>query len=332
MISLIICTYERSKALQRLLKSLQKQSLFPDEVLIIDGSHSDDTQAAIKKINPGNLLYFRVDDHHRGLTKQRNFGVKRVSENSRIILFLDDDVILDKGYIEEIIKTYNLYPDALGVGGYITNEVNWIEKNDTPATYAEFQFDGWRRQLGRRYSLRKRFNLSPKANPGFMPESSHGYPIHFLPPSGKVYPVEYFMGGVASYRAGLFKNLKFSSYFEGYGLYEDMDFCLRASKHGNLYVNTKATLTHYHENSGRPNKYIYGKMVLRNGWYVWRIKYPDPSTRSIVKWHATEFLLFLVRLGNVFSTKSKKEALTESIGRLVGWWSLIWNSPNLQKE
>ena len=175
--------------------------------------------------------------------------------------------------------------------------------------------------------MRKRFGLLSDQAPGIMPKFSNGFSTGFLPPSGKIYPVEYFMGGVASYRKSLFKKLSFSSYFEGYGLYEDMDFCLRASRHGQLYVNTAARLHHLHEESGRPNRFSYGKMVIRNGWYVWRIKYPKPGLGAALKWHTTVLLLTLIRLGNIVTTSKKKEALTESVGRLAGWWSLFFNRP-----
>ncbi len=110
--------------------------------------------------------------------------------------------------------------------------------------------------------------------------------------------------------------IKFSSYFEGYGLYEDMDFCLRASKLGQLYVNTSAQLYHHHNESGRPNQFKYGKMVIRNGWYVWRVKYPSPGLKSKIKWHAIAFLLTLVRFSNVLTTSQRKKAFTESLGRV----------------
>ncbi len=36
--SLVICTYMRPVVLLKLLKSVKSQSLYPDEILIIDGS------------------------------------------------------------------------------------------------------------------------------------------------------------------------------------------------------------------------------------------------------------------------------------------------------
>jgi hypothetical protein len=69
-------------------------------------------------------------------------------------------------------------------------------------------------------------------------------------------------------------------------------------------------------------------MVLRNGWYVWRVKYPNPNLKSKFKWHAIALLLTGIRFTNIFTTSKPKEAFTESVGRIVGWFSLIFNKPN----
>jgi GT2 family glycosyltransferase len=162
-----------------------------------------------------------------------------------------------------------------------------------------------------------------------MPTFSHGRSVSFLPPSGKTYRVEQLMGGVSSYRKNVFDKMAFSTYFEGYGLYEDADFSLRLAKTGTLYINTSAQLAHHHDGLGRPNKFKYGKMVIRNGWYVWRVKYPNPSLKAQFKWHATAILLTKLRLLNAITSSNKKEALTESFGRVVGWFSLIFKAPKV---
>ncbi|MGX7668115.1 glycosyltransferase family 2 protein [Flavobacterium pedocola] len=326
--SLIVCTYKRPKPLQTLLKSVAGQTRYPDEILIVDGSPDELTKTMLEENPFGNLKYYLVEEKHRGLTKQRNFGIERVQDSSEIICFLDDDTVLEPDYFEEILKTYTIHPTALGVGGYITNEVNWTktEAHYKPALN-EFWYDGWKRKDGSRFVWRKKLNLDSDRQPGFLPEFSHGRSIGFLPPSGKTYQVEQLMGGVSSFRKAVFQRMKFSTYFEGYGLYEDADFTLRLSKEGPLFVNTSACLAHYHDASGRPNKYDYGKMVVRNGYYVWRVKHPKPSFKSKLKWHAITLLLTGIRFTNIFTTNKKKEALTESLGRFFGWLSLFYNTP-----
>ena len=326
--TLIICTYMRAQPLLKLLQSVNLQLLYPDEILIIDGSLDNDTELMLAENEFQNLTYYKVGAKDRGLTKQRNFGIDRVHKTCEIICFLDDDTILDSFYFEEIIKTYKAYPKALGVGGYINNETQWYEVSvDYIPKINEYVYDNWKRKDGSRFVWRKKLGLDSNRAPGCLPEFSHGRSIGFLPPSGKIYEVEQLMGGVSSFRREIFKDFQFSTYFEGYGLYEDADFTLRLSKTGKLYVNTAAQLGHFHDASGRPNKYDYGKMVVRNGWYVWRVKYPNPSFNAKIKWHLITLLLAAIRGSNIITTKKRNEAATETLGRLYGWISLIFNKP-----
>ena len=323
----------RPKPLLQLLQSVQNQTVYPNEILIIDGSLNNETEVVLKENSFENLSYFLVSSQDRGLTRQRNFGISKVGTAIEIVCFLDDDTVLENNYFEEIIKGYSQYPNALGVGGYIINEseCEYVGENYTPKI-DEYYFDGWKRKDGSRFILRKKLGLDSDCPPGFSSLFLHGRSVGFLPPSGKIYEVEQLMGGVSSFRKKVFETIQFSTYFEGYGLYEDADFTLRLSKIGKLYLNTAAKLNHYHDSSGRPNQYKYGKMVVRNGWYVWRVKNPNPLINAKLKWHSITILLTLIRFINIFTTSKRKEALTETLGRTVGWWSLLINKPRDRKS
>jgi len=328
--SLIICTYMRPEPLINLLNSVQKQTLYPNEIIIVDGSTDSKTEVLLNQNNFENLKYIKVKDEDRGLTRQRNVGISSVENNSEIVCFLDDDVILEREYFTNLLSTYTVYPDALGVGGYINNEVKWERiKVDYVSTIQDFCYDGWKRKDGSRFVLRKKLHLDSDCPPGFLPLFSHGRSVGFLPPSNKVYRVEQLMGGVSSFKKSVFDTFSFSHYFEGYGLYEDADFTLRVSKLGNLYLNTSAKLSHYHDPSGRPNQYKYGKMVVRNGWYVWRVKNIRPNFKERVKWNLITILLTLIRFSNILTEKNKKAAASEALGRTIGWYSLLFNKPKI---
>ena len=329
--TLIICTYMRPKPLQTLLQSVSEQTLYPNEILIVDGSRNDETKEMLEKNSFKNIHYFKVDDANRGLTKQRNFGIKNVSQTSEIVCFLDDDTILEKNYFKNLLETYTIHPNALGVGGYITNEISWtkITKNIQPST-TSFVYDGWFRHESQRNRLRKKLGLLDDTKPCYLPSFAHGRSVSFLPPTDKIYPVELFMGGVSSFKKEVLDNTKFSTYFEGYGLYEDADFTLRVSKSGQLYVNTAAKLEHHHDVAGRPNQYQYGKMVVKNGWYVWRVKYPKPSLKARIQWNLTTLFLAFLRFTNIFTQSKKKEAFTEASGRFFAWFSLWFQKPKIK--
>lgn len=329
--SLIICTYMRPQSVLQLLQSVQGQTLYPDEILIVDGSTNTETELVLKDNPFPNLHYFAVPPEHRGLTKQRNYGIERVGNAMEVVCFLDDDTILEKDYFEQLLKTYYIYPNALGIGGYIINEsiCEFVGEQYEPKI-EDYFFDGWKRMDSSRFIFRKKLGLDSDCPPGYSPLYSHGRSVGFLPPNGKIYEVEQLMGGVSSFKKVVFQTLQFSTYFEDYGLYEDADFTLRVSTIGKLYVNTAAKLSHYHAISGRPNQYQYGKMVVRNGWYVWRVKNPKPSLNARIKWHSITILLILIRFTNTFTTAKRAAAFAEAVGRTVGWWSLWWNKPKIK--
>lgn len=326
--SLIICTYKRSKALNNLLSSVMRQTIYPNEIIIVDGSPDENTKLMLEEFTCDNLFYYQVAVEERGLTKQRNFGISRMNDAAEIVCFLDDDTILKAHYFEELLKTYLIHTDAVGVGGYIINEEMWF-KNESNYVLKpdDFVYDGWRRAEAKRFIWRKKFGLDSNVSPGFSPSYSHGRSVGFLPPSGMIYPAEQLMGGVSSFKKDVLEKHKFSNYFEGYGLYEDADFCLRVAKTGNLYINTAAQLEHHHDSAGRPNMFNYGKMVVRNGWYVWRIKNPNPTLADRIKWNSISILLIIIRFTNIFTSNKKREAFNESIGRVYGFLSLLFSKP-----
>lgn len=321
----------RPQPLLQLLQSVQEQTTYPDQILIVDGSINTETEMLLQENLFRNLHYFMVPDEHRGLTRQRNYGIERVGNDMDVVCFLDDDTVLEQDYFEQLLNAYKIYPDALGVGGYISNEseCEFVGPNYQPKI-DEYFYDGWKRKDSSRFVLRKRLGLDSDCPPGYSSMYSHGRSVGFLPPSGKTYEVEMLMGGVSSFRKKVFRTLQFSTYFEGYGLYEDADFTLRVAKIGKLYVNTAAQLQHYHAAFGRPNQYQYGKMVVRNGWYVWRIKNPKPSPKDMLKWHSITLLLTIIRFSNTFTTSKRSAAFTEAVGRSIGWWSLWVDRPKIE--
>lgn len=326
--SLIICTYKRRDAIAHLMESVVIQTVYPDEVLIIDGSPDDDTNEYFSTTSFKNLKYYKVPADQRGLTKQRNFGIAKIDKDIEAVCFLDDDTVLEPDYFSEVIKVFNNNPDVTGVGGVAINENRWEEKKEGVFYDSKkyYEFEGYVCKEGTRNVARNYLGLSSHLPPGQMPEYSHGRTMGY-PLTGKFYEVDLLVGMSMAYRVNVLKNIKFSTYFEGYGLYEDADFSLRALAFGKNVIATSAKLNHYHNAAGRPNKYKYGKMVTINGWYVWRVKYPKPSVKAKLKWFAITWVLIMVRATNIITTSKRKEAFTETMGRVAGCISLLINKP-----
>lgn len=327
-VSLIVCTYMRPESLLELLQSVKIQDRYPDEILIIDGSTNDSTEFILKEHIFEKLKYFRVSDEERGLTKQRNFGISKIASNIEIVCFLDDDTILEPNYFAEIIKTFQDNPEIGGVGGVAINENKW-EFQDENYSYNSkkfYLFEDYFYREGLRNIARNYLGLASNLGPGKMPLYSHGRTCGF-PLTGKIYDVDLLIGMSMAFKKSIYEKIKFSKFFEGYGLYEDADFSLRALQFGKNVINTNVKLSHFHAPAGRPNQFKYGKMVVRNGWYVWRTKNPKPSLNARFKWNAITILLIIIRYSNVVTENNKKGAFTESFGRTVGLLSLLFNKP-----
>jgi len=104
-----------------MLKSLQ-EIVIPDhlscEVIVVDNNSDDDTRLVFEEIAKDFEPRIRyVLEDKQGLSHARNRGVKEAS--GEIIAFTDDDVIVDKHWIQNIDKAFKEYDDVVCVGGKI---------------------------------------------------------------------------------------------------------------------------------------------------------------------------------------------------------------------
>lgn len=330
-LSLVICTYRRPQPIRRVLEAITRQTRVPNEIVIVDGSPGEETEKVVKMLQCREILpslrYFRVPPEHRGLTRQRNYGIARA--NGEIIAFLDDDTVPEPDYFEELLTCFVRHPDALGIGGFIvSDELQWKQVDGKrPPSLSVLRWGDWERREDFRWRARKILGLDSPLPPGWMPPSSHGRSTSSYPPNGDDHHVEFIMGGASAWRHEVFENHTFSTYFDGYGLYEDLDFCVRVSRDGPLYLCTRARLAHYHAPSARPNQFRYGIMVVRNGWFVWRRRWPNPPWSARIRWWSITILMILCRLGDALRGPRRRQAVSEAAGRFWGIVQVLVRSP-----
>lgn len=320
-LSLIVCTWRRPEAVRRLLAALRDQTCPPAEVLVVDASPDSETEAVVAAAGLPGLVYDRVPQEERGLTRQRNRGIARA--RGEVIAFLDDDTVPEPDYFAELLACFERHPGAVGVGGYIFNEVDWRPAADG-VHLGIYRSGDWERREDYRWRLRRLLGLDSPSPAGWMPPSGHARGTGFVPPDGEDHRVEFFMGGASAWTRELLERVRFSSWFEGYGLYEDLDFCLRAGGEGSLWLCTRARLVHLHDQPGRPNRFHYGKMVVCNGWRVWRLRWPEPAWSARARWWATTLVLALCRMADAICGPERSGSALEALGRLWGSAVLFW--------
>jgi GT2 family glycosyltransferase len=266
-VSVVICTKNRVQELIGCIKSVIAQSLSPDELIIVDAG---DTEKAYLKIKEEFPQYSRFKYIHTkpALTYQRNIGVRNSSGD--IIFFLDDDMVLDKDFIKEIVKVFEKDSEKK-IGGVMGNIVN----NSKPKNILK----NIRTNL---HVLLTRIFLLPTFGNGRF--RSSGCPT-FIHGAKEIRNVEFLSGGLTAYRKEAFKDLKFDEDFLDAHLYtDDEDFSYRVSqKYQNVYT-PYAKLVHNPSPIGRDSHYTRAKMTIDARYYLLKKNFPRTLKHTLAFW------------------------------------------------
>ena len=229
--SVILCTRNRPRELELCITSLLPQTMPPDEVLIIDSS--DTKKDEVRRIAE-DKKYKALDIKYRhtapGLTRQRNIGIQMAMGD--ILFFFDDDVELEKDYIEKIVEVYQ-DKSLSNVGGVQGMDLNI--KNSFLA--------GKRRLWFHRLFFIRRNDSYAKLLPS-------GNPVHLDVAAPEIRnasrPIRiYIMSGcMMSFFRKVFERHLFDEQFEGYSLGEDIDFPFRISPEYSMYATPHAKIRH----------------------------------------------------------------------------------------
>ncbi|MBT8102587.1 MAG: glycosyltransferase [Gammaproteobacteria bacterium] len=115
MISVVVCTRDRSEQLKTCLKSLAKLNPAPLEVVVVDNAPSDEsTKVLVHEAFP-DIAYVR--ETRPGLDWARNAGADQA--RGEIIAYTDDDVAVDIGWAGAIADAFNSAADIMAMTGLV---------------------------------------------------------------------------------------------------------------------------------------------------------------------------------------------------------------------
>lgn len=116
-ISVVVCTYNRSSLLRNCLASLASQDTAIEqyEVIVVDNCSTDDTDAVIQEFINGHKNFRCIKENNLGLSHARNRGWKEAV--GEYVAYIDDDAIALSNWVAQIIAFTHRSPQVLAFGG-----------------------------------------------------------------------------------------------------------------------------------------------------------------------------------------------------------------------
>ncbi len=225
-----VCTRDRVDHLHRCLASIAAQTLPPRRVLVVNGGRP--LAGLGKSVD--------VIASPPGLPRQRNLALDVL--DGELIAFVDDDVELEREYLERVVDWFAHRPIAVGTSGHIDNDVPF-----SPASRV----------------FRRAFSLST-GDGTLRPSGEVAYLQHPVTATA----VQTLSGSNMVWRRSALHGLRFDETLEGYAYMEDVDFSLRASLRGELWMLPDAHLLHDRTQISRVPTRDYVRQVFANGAYL----------------------------------------------------------------
>jgi GT2 family glycosyltransferase len=296
--SLVIATYQRPHEVMKLLGEMRTQPELPAEVAIIDGSPMDDLRHLLclwrlECDTPFDVIYARGV---RGLTRQRNAGIDITSRE--FVFFLDDDAIPAPMYFHHIRCALKSSDRMGGACGYVALAAD--------------------AGVSRRWKIRFALGLVPPIEPFTYHESGTGVPAANLAPFSGWRAVDYLPGCAFALRRAVFEHDRFSAFFSGYSLGEDLEMSLRVAARWDLCCVGDARAVHYQAQIARPPGYERGKMDVRNRFFIRKRHRPHAAFINRLRFWTDIALQTSLDLIRTLTGPARTQALAHAGGLAVG--------------
>lgn len=229
-VEVVVCTRDRPLELAACLASIERQTLRPSRVFIVYADRMPADPATSRVLSVCGLCA------PGGLPRQRNASLERLA--ARLVAFLDDDVELERDYLEAVVAWFAQTPSCVGVSGDIVN-------------------DPRRNRASRLY--RRIFAMAD--DDGMLSRSGDAA---YLRHPAVATRVDVLSGCNMVYRRSAIAGLTFREQLGSYAYMEDADFSLLAGERGELWALPDARLIHHKTPTARLPRQAYVEEVLLN--------------------------------------------------------------------
>jgi len=246
-VSVVIPTKDRPNELKECIEALLKQTRPIDELVIVDGSTSEEISDEIKKFISGiRIPCIYIREREGGLARARNIGARYAQGD--IVVYVDDDVILGNDWVEKAVKTFKKYNKVGGLGGEVLAPV------EKKALLFSKVSKIWS-YLFLRDSIKK---------------GSVTIAGHLTTHPNKLSFVEWLGTSAVAYKKDVLKEFKFDERLElaaPYAYYDDFDFSYRVGRKYKLLFNPELKAVH-RASRIRLDQFKLNRAKILNHYYI----------------------------------------------------------------
>jgi glycosyltransferase involved in cell wall biosynthesis len=245
-LAIIVPTKDRPGKITDLLNSLKDQSLSCGRIIIIDsGQDIKNIVDAFSESLP--VEYYRSSV--QGQIFQRNMGISMLDDSTQLVCSLDDDIVLEQGAIESMIRFWNnCEPETAGVSFNITNS-------------PPFKHTWFKAFIG-------------MSSPEQGEILSSGYNVANAPVEKNI-RTEWLCGGATVWKKEILKRFINKEISSKWAICEDVIFSYPIGKKYPLYVCADSKVRHEHvwDHTAKMKYWYYGRTAT-----LWRLYFVESHT------------------------------------------------------
>ncbi|HEV7596315.1 MAG TPA: glycosyltransferase [Gemmatimonadaceae bacterium] len=128
-VSVVICTWNRARLLRKTLEQMTMLDISPEtqwELIVVNNNCTDETDSVLKEFQK-RLPLVRLFEPTPGKSHAGNLAVKAAAGD--YIVWTDDDVLVDRGWLAAYLDAFTEWPDASVFAGAIDP---WFEEAPPP--------------------------------------------------------------------------------------------------------------------------------------------------------------------------------------------------------
>lgn len=231
-VSMVILTFNQLEYTKKCVKSIEKQTPEPHEIIFVDNGSTDGTVKWLKARVKENKNYKLIENKQNlGFAKGCNQGIK--ASKGEYVLLLNNDVIVSEGWLSGLLDCLNHSPDT-GIVGPMTNNISGPQQVISDEYRSVDNLGTYAAKFRNQYRHRR-------------------------------IPLRRIVGFCMLFRYALAEQIGMLDESFGTGNFEDDDFCLRSALAGyKNYIAGDVFIHHYGSRSFMGNKIDYSSSMSGN--------------------------------------------------------------------